>query len=72
MMPWQSPEETSWAGGCLYICFNDECSYFVRGWDWMLTHYNVKASYRHRLDPVSGSSGPMPVWSYDALKPEIA
>jgi hypothetical protein len=37
----------------------------------METHYNVSASYRYRLDPVTGESGPLPVWSADALKEKI-
>lgn len=34
----------------------------------MESHYNVAASYRCRLDPVTGEVGPLPVWSREALK----
>jgi len=71
MKKWRTPQGSTWACKVQYICFNDECSYFVRGWKWMLEKYNVKASYRHRLDPETGEKGPIPVWSYDALKNDI-
>jgi hypothetical protein len=37
----------------------------------MQDHFGVTASYRHRLDPVTGESGPLPVWSKEALRPDI-
>jgi hypothetical protein len=37
----------------------------------MRERYNVTASYRYRLDPQSGQSGPLPVWSEEALKSGI-
>jgi len=71
MKKWKTPEASTWNSKYQYICFNDECSYFVKGWEWMHDKYNVKASYRHRLDPKTGEKGPIPVWSYDALKNDI-
>jgi hypothetical protein len=37
----------------------------------MKEKYNVTASYRHRCDPRNGETGPLPVWSQDALKAQI-
>jgi len=33
--------------------------------------YGVKVSYRYRIDPTSGQSSPLAVWSMDALKDRI-
>ncbi len=52
-------------------CFNDECSYYVRGWTWMSEHFGVNTSYRYRVDSQSGQASPIPVWSPTALRCRI-
>lgn len=71
MVRWQNPSLGSWSGEFQFVCFNDDCGYYVRGWAWMRDHFNVHASYRQRLDPTTGETGPLPVWSADALRSSI-
>ncbi|MBD3169500.1 MAG: hypothetical protein GF307_08455 [candidate division Zixibacteria bacterium] len=71
MKKWASPADSTWGEGIHYICFNDECPYYVRGWEWMKEKYKVSASYRHHYNPQTGEVGPLPVWDNDALKNNI-
>jgi len=76
MKIWETPpipvgDGLGWGAPYLFICFNDECSYFIGGWKWMWEKFRHKVSYRHRHDPETGEQGPLPVWSAAALKDGI-
>jgi len=62
------PDNTGWQGEFQLACFNDDCPYFVDGWKWMAEQYGRPCSYRHRMNPVTGESGPLATWSREALK----
>lgn len=65
------PEAGGWDQKYHLACFNNDCPYYLRGWNWMLEHYNAKVSYRYRLDPESGRDSPIAVWSETALLDRI-
>ncbi len=71
MMKWRTPPQSTWSSEFFYVCFNDDCQYYVRGWKHMSKRTRVTCSYRHRYDPETGTCGPLPVWSADAGKSEI-
>ncbi len=71
LLPWRSPDMTSWGGDIQYICFNDECPYFKGGWNVMESIGN-ECSYRFMYDPDSGGCHPIPVPSKEALREYIA
>lgn len=71
LQPFELPENTGWQTEFQLACFNDECPYYVRGWEHMEANYAVKASYRYRLDPATGRPSPLAVWSQDAIKDRI-
>lgn len=63
MSKFMVPGDSTWGECNWLVCFNDECSYYVRGWDHMMKTMAVKCSYRHRYDPTTNACGPMPVYS---------
>jgi hypothetical protein len=71
LVPFSLPEASGWDAPFHVACFNDDCPYFRRGWEWMESHFGVKASYRYRLDPARGKASPLPVWSAEALRDRI-
>jgi len=68
MKKWKIPGDSTWVEDFHWVCFNDQCDYYLKGWEWMMTQYQQKASYRHRMNPRTGESGPLPVWSESAHK----
>ena len=65
------PPESGWQGDYQLACFNDDCPYYQRGWQHMQERYAVRASYRYRVDPVTGEASPLAVWSPTAVKDRI-
>jgi hypothetical protein len=71
LAPFALPDEGGWDAPFHVACFNDDCPYFRRGWEWMESRYGVKASYRYRVDPTSGEASPLAVWSAAALRDRL-
>lgn len=60
-----------WGAEVLYICLNDYCSLFLRGWDQIELKYGHHASYRYMQLPDSNESNVMMVGNSDAFKGSI-
>ncbi len=70
MEPITTPLESSWGGEIHHVCFNDECSYYKKSWDVLCGQGVENTGYRCSVDP-RGQSGPLAVWSADAMKNRI-
>ena len=70
MDPIEMPLDSTWGGEVHHVCFNDECCYFKKSWTSLENQGIEQTGYRCRMDP-RGASGPMAVWSADALKDHI-
>ena len=71
MKKWRVPLASTWPHEFFYVCFNDDCPYYVQGWERLWEQQATRASYRCRLDPDTGKFSPLPVWSDNALKDDI-
>lgn len=61
MKRWALPEDSTWPNDYHYVCFNDSCDYYVRGWEHMEKTQGSKCSYRHMCGPRGERTGPLPV-----------
>lgn len=68
---WRVPEGAAWDEEFFYVCFNDDCSYYRSGWEWMEKQYSHRASYRYMINPRNGNASPLPVWSDSAMREMI-
>jgi len=74
MKKWAVPDNPfvqTWDNDFMYICFNDVCPYYVRGWDVMQKAGNRGVSYRLMYHPGKDCCLPVPVPSPWALKESI-
>ena len=67
---WKVPQTpfTEWPNEFQYICFNDECAYYVRGWSSMQSQ-GIPGSYRLMYNPLTDSCHPIPVLNQISLVP---
>ena len=75
MVIWECPpvgfsDGLGWGTPYLYVCFNDECPLYVKGWENIMDSFSVRASYRCICDPMSSPmrSDCMPVFSPEGGK----
>jgi SAM-dependent methyltransferase len=74
MRKWAVPDNPfayTWDNDFMFICFNDACPYFVRGWDFMSREGNRGVSYRLMYNPEKDCCQPIPVPSHKALREGI-
>jgi len=73
---WSTPtfnfsDGLGWCSTFLYVCFNDECTFFVNSWKRMNEVYGQEMGYRYMLHPDSGESSSVPVGNRNAMKGDI-
>jgi hypothetical protein len=74
MRKWAVPNNlfsNNWDNEFMYICFNDCCPYYVRGWDFMNKKGNRGVSYRLMYNPEKDCCSPIPVPTPGALREGI-
>lgn len=74
MLKWAVPDNPfsqTWDNEFMYICFNDACPYYVRGWDHMSREMQKPVSYRLMYNPERDYCLPIPVPTPFALREGI-
>jgi SAM-dependent methyltransferase len=73
LLKWTVPQSpfTEWDVDFMYVCFNDECPYLVRGWDVMNRQGNRGLSYRFAYNSYRDQCLSIPVPNLHALKEGI-
>jgi len=69
--PFNYSDGLGWCAPFFYVCFNDECNFFVAGWEHMRENYGKNASYRCMCYPDTGEIDSMAVFSTQAMRGQI-
>jgi DNA mismatch repair protein MutH len=57
-----------WDSPYLWVCYNDECKLFKKGWEHMMESVGQLVSYRYMVHPQDGTAGVIPAFSGEYLK----
>jgi len=57
-----------WESPYLWVCFNDDCTLFKKGWNHMMDSYGQLVSYRFMIHPQNGEPGVIPAFSQQYLR----
>lgn len=57
-----------WESPYLWVCFNNDCTLFKKGWNHMMESYGQLVSYRFMIHPQSGETGVIPAFSQQYLQ----
>ena len=73
LLKWAVPQTpfTQWDVDFMYVCFNDECPYLVRGWEVMQRQGNRGMSFRFTYNPHRDQCLSVPVPNLHALREGI-
>jgi RNA polymerase subunit RPABC4/transcription elongation factor Spt4 len=69
--PFSFSDGLGWGAPYLFVCFNDECPLYVRGWDNIQENYAFNASYRCMCYPGKKQFECIPVFSPMGAKGQI-
>lgn len=69
---WKVPQSvfTEWPNEFMYVCLNDDCTYFIQGWESMAA-MGRHCSFRLMYDPLTDTCNPMPLSNSDKLRDGI-
>jgi hypothetical protein len=57
-----------WDAPYLWVCYNDECTLFKKGWNHMMDTVGQLVSYRFMIHPQNGQTGVIPAFSHEYLE----
>ena len=57
-----------WESPYLWVCFNNECKLFKKGWEYMMETVGQVVSYRFMIHPQTGEKGVIPAFSVEYLQ----
>lgn len=65
MPQWETPpdgvgEGSGWDTEFIYVCTNNDCSFYVQSRERMLKFYQRDVAYRYMYNPESGETGSIP------------
>ena len=66
--PFHVGDGLGWGSEVIFICLNDECPLYVKGWQHIEEQFAHSSSYRYMLVPGEKTGTPMMVGSKDAFK----
>ena len=64
LMEQMDSRHLDWDSPYLWVCYNDECTLFKKGWDHMMQTVGQLVSYRCMIQPQNGQRGLIPAFSH--------